>query len=77
MVRPPGLEPGPKASEAFMVSNSTTSALIFFLSGNFSVRFSILTLIILALNGNAVNFFRYTKKTIINFYRRFAHFFGD
>ena len=24
MVCPPGLEPGPKASEAFMVSNSTT-----------------------------------------------------
>ena len=24
LVCPPGLEPGPKASEAFMVSNSTT-----------------------------------------------------
>ena len=24
VVCPPGLEPGPKASEAFMVSNSTT-----------------------------------------------------
>ncbi len=26
MVRPSGLEPEPKASEAFMVSNSTTGA---------------------------------------------------
>ena len=27
---PPGLEPGPKASEAFMVSNSTTGTISFF-----------------------------------------------
>ena len=30
MVCPPGLEPGPKASEAFMVSNSTTGTISFF-----------------------------------------------
>ena len=30
LVCPPGLEPGPKASEAFMVSNSTTGTISFF-----------------------------------------------
>ena len=29
MVCPPGLEPGPKASEAFMVSNSTTGTFLY------------------------------------------------
>ena len=32
LVRPPGLEPGPKASEAFMVSNSTTGTRHIFIS---------------------------------------------
>ena len=31
LVCPPGLEPGPKASEAFMVSNSTTGTFLIFI----------------------------------------------
>ena len=75
MVCPPGLEPGPKASEAFMVSNSTTGTFLYriiLISKNRRISF----------NNNqyaASRFLRLSEKTFLPatnpisaFFRRFS-----